>query len=88
MAGENRLRQILSWLQRAANVLLLAVVLIWLGLRSFRSDMLAGWLAQATPDYPFLANMGTAVGGNGRSLFAARHHVCPQPNHLQKPPER
>ena len=62
MAGENRLTRLFAWLPKAANILLTAVVVIWLGLRLFRSAALERWLAQTGPDYPFLANVGTAVG--------------------------
>ena len=62
MAGEKKIRKNLLWVRRAANALLPAVVVIWLGLRFFRGELLAGWLAENGADYPFLANMGTAVG--------------------------
>lgn len=62
MAGETRLTRLFAWLPKAANILLTAVVVIWLGLRLFRSAALESWLAQTGPDYPFLANVGTAVG--------------------------
>jgi len=61
MAGKGGLEQLFLLAQKAANIVLLAVVLIWLGLRFVNSAALEGWVAQTAPDYPVVNNMGTAV---------------------------
>ena len=61
MAGKGGLEQLFLLAQKAANIVLLAVVLIWLGLRFVNSAALEGWVAQTAPDYPVVNNVGTAV---------------------------
>ena len=61
MAGKGGLEQLFLLAQKAANIVLVAVVLIWLALRFGNGAALEGWVAQTAPDYPVVSNMGTAV---------------------------
>lgn len=61
MAGKGGLEQLFLLAQKAANIVLVAVVLIWLALRFGNGAALEGWVAQTAPDYPVVTNMGTAV---------------------------
>lgn len=69
MAGKGGLEQLFLLAQKAANIVLVAVVLIWLALRFGNGAALEGWVAQTAPDYPVVSNMGTAVWGTAVLFF-------------------